>query len=292
MDKIFDIIIIGAGPAGMTAAIYAGRAGKSVCIIDKNGYGGNIANSPKVENIPGFVSISGNDFATNMYTQMMQYPTIDHVIDEAGLVKFECGLFKVLSNLGDMFLGKTVIFATGSEHKKLDLPTKNIYYCALCDGPFFKNKNVVVVGSGNTGVTYALELATYCKQVHICDIADDMRCEKVLKYQIVGTENIIWHPKTTIKTVHNNKSGNLDKVLLENGKEIKCSAIFAAIGLKLNTDIMKDFVFVEQTAAVRPLIPGVFVAGDCKQNKIRQVVSACSDGAVAATEAINYLNRF
>lgn len=291
-EKLYDILIIGAGPAGMTAAIYAGRAGKSIAIFDKNGYGGNIASSPKVENIPGFVSVSGMDFANNMYAQMTNISNIDHFINEVALVRYNNGLYNIFTDESEMFVGKTIIFATGSEHRKLDLPTKNIYYCVTCDGPLFRDKNVVVVGSGNTGVTYALELASYCKQVFLCDVTENMMCEKILRDRVASTKNIIWSSKTTIKNVHNNKSNKLDKVIFSNGKEFKCSGIFAAIGLKLNTEIMKDFVTIEKTGeASTANFPGIFIAGDCKVNRIRQVVSACSDGAIAATNAVAYLSK-
>lgn len=294
-NKIYDIIIIGAGPAGMTAAIYAGRSNKTVAIFDKDGFGGNIAKSPKVENIPGFSTISGADFATNMYNQMMNYSSIEHFIEDVKLVDYKYGLFKVFTE-SSIVVGKTVIFATGTKHRELDLKTKNIYYCVTCDGPFFKNKNVIVVGSSNTGATYALDLATYCKTVYLCDISSKMFCEKVLQDRIAKTENIHWLPKTTIKTLKQDKENNLSSVTLTNNEVFKVNAIFAAIGLIPQTDVVKNFAekdsrgFIVSNDCKTTIVPGVFAAGDCRTSNIKQVTTACADGATAAIYAMQYLD--
>ena len=137
-DTLYDLIIIGAGPAGMTAAIYAARANKNVALIDKNGFGGNIAKSPNVENIPGFTEISGVDFAANMFNQIENLPNITHIIDEAVFVDYKYGMFKVsLFDDHGIICGKSLIFATGTEHRELNIDPDNTYYCATCDGPFF-----------------------------------------------------------------------------------------------------------------------------------------------------------
>ena len=293
-NKLVDIIIIGAGPAGMSAAIYAARAGKSVALIDKNGFGGNIALSPKVENIPGFESISGIDFATNMYNQVMATGNVEHFISEAKFVEYYKGLVKVTVD-DALICGLSVIFATGAKHKELQLNTKNIYYCVTCDGPMYKNKNVMVVGSGNTGATYALELATYCKNVYLCDITPNMCCEKTLQNRIYEVKNIFWKPSSTVADV-TNKDDKLTSVTMSSGEVIKCNAIFGAIGLIPQTDLVKRFFNLDDkkyaisNEHLNSLVPNIFIAGDCRKNNLKQVVTACSEGAEAAVEAIKYIN--
>ena len=297
-DTLYDLIIIGAGPAGMTAAIYAARANKNVVLIDKNGFGGNIAKSPKVENIPGFTEISGVDFAANMFNQIENLQNITHIIDEAVFVDYKYGMFKIsLFDDHRIICGKSLIFATGTEHRELNIDPDNTYYCATCDGPFFKGKDVIVVGSGNSGATYALELATYCRKVYLCDITSDMCCEKIIADRVKSCNNIEWLANTTITTVEKNKNNKLTAVILTNGEKLKCSAIFGAIGLIPKTEIAKRFVktddrgFIISDDCTTSLVPGVFVAGDCRTNKVKQVVTACADGATAAIAAIDFLNN-
>lgn len=295
-NKIFDMCIIGAGPAGMTAAIYAGRAGKSVAIVDKDGFGGNIAKSPKVENIPGFTSISGVDFASNMYAQMTSSSNVEHVVGEAVYLKYKHGL--ILTTLSDnqIICSKTLIIATGTRHRELKLDTKDIYYCVTCDGPFFKNKNVIVVGSGNTGATYALELAEYCKTVYICDVTINMCCEPILAKRIEENKKIHWLPNCTISGVKNDKDNKLTSINLSTYETIKVNAIFAAIGMDPQTEIVRQFAHLDdkgyadaKESCTTGCAPGVFVAGDCRSKKVRQVATAVADGATAAIEAIKFL---
>lgn len=297
-DILYDLIIIGAGPAGMTAAIYAARADKKVALIDKNGFGGNIAKSPKVENIPGFTEISGIDFVANMFNQIENLPNITHIIDEAVFIDYKYGMFKVsLFDDHGIICGKSLIFATGTEHRELNIDPDNTYYCATCDGPFFKGKDVVVVGSGNSGATYALDLSTYCRKVYLCDVTPDMCCEKILTERIKSCPNIEWHANTTVVKTEKNKNNKLIAVILADGIKLKCSAIFAAIGLIPKTELAKRFVEIDSKGFIisdnckTNLVPGVFVAGDCRANKVKQVVTACADGATAAIAAIDFLNN-
>lgn len=294
-NQIYDIIIIGAGPAGMTAAIYAGRANKTVALVDKYGFGGNIANSPLVENIPGFMQITGLDFASNMFAQVEALDSVTTFVNEVILVQYQYGLFKIWFDDNTFIVSKSIIIATGTTHKKLNLDTNDIYYCATCDGPFFKNKTVFVVGSGNTGATYALDLAQYCKQVYLCDITMDMCCEQILKSRIEQTENIQWLSNTTIVEAKNNKKNKLDTVTLSTGEKIKCNAIFAAIGQTPQTKLFEIFTsqdkngYIIANDCIVTKVPGVFAAGDCRSNGVKQVTTACSDGTIAAINAIKFL---
>ena len=295
--KLFDLTIIGAGPAGMTAAIYAARADKAVAIIDKNGFGGQIANSPKVENYPGFASISGIGLAETMFSQMMNLPKIEHIIDEVVSVKHIDNTFICALSDETAVRSKSLIIATGSKPREIKLDTKNIYYCATCDGPFFKGEDVIVVGSGNTGAVYALDLITYCNKVYLCDTAAKMMCEASLAKRIEESKNIEFIPNCTIKSVNNKADGNLDSVILNTGRLIKVSAIFGAIGMMPQTDFIspdliskdKSGYFISAACEI-PNIPGLFVAGDCRTNQVKQVTTATADGTTAALKAIRFIN--
>lgn len=301
MKDLYDITIIGAGPAGMTAAIYAGRADKSVAIIDKDGFGGQIAKSPKVENYPGFASISGVDLTTNMYEQMSSFENIEHIINEVVLVKYMRGVFVCYLPDNSTICSKSLIVASGCKPKELKLDTKDIYYCVTCDGPFFKGKPVIVVGSGNTGATYALELANYCKHVYICDVTFDMCCEPALAKRIEANEKITFLPHCTITSVKNNKEGDLTSITVDTGSTIKVNAIFAAIGMTAQTAFIPDQLAAKDAGYIisssgltiadnEQGIPGLFAAGDCTTKVVRQVTTAVSDGTIAAVKAIKFIN--
>ena len=301
-QKIYDSIIIGAGPAGMTAAIYLGRANKTVALIDKEGFGGNIAKSPFVENIPGFLKISGIDFATKMYKQVLHLSTVTNVINT--VIQFDYNyknkLFEVRCADQTIILGKTVIIATGTEHKTLHLPTKDIYYCATCDGAFFKGQPVLVVGSGNTGATYALELAEYCSHVDICDITQDLNCEATLKAKILMNKKISWWPASSVSAVKT-IDGKLASVALlqkDSSKEIDSKAIFAAIGMKPSSTYIFPYLLLDQQGFIIPAnnslatsTPGCFIAGDCVSKTVRQVTTAVNDGTISAHSVLDYLRN-
>jgi thioredoxin reductase (NADPH) len=298
MDNVlYDIAIIGAGPAGMTAAIYAGRAGKKVVIFDKDGFGGQIAKSPKVENIPGFLEISGADFAEKMYEQMMSLPSVNHTMEEVKLLQYKHGMIFCGLKDGSFVCTRSLIIAVGSKPRELKLGTKNIYYCVTCDGPFFKGQDVIVVGSGNTGVAFALELATYCHHVYVCDITMKPMCEAIAADKLDKAKNITFLPNCTIASVKNDTDGNLESAITSIGNTIQAKAIFGAAGMIPQTkSISSSFArkdpqgyFISNDCETG-LVPGIFVAGDCRQKAIRQVTTAVSDGTTAAIKAMNFLN--
>lgn len=296
-DKMYDIAIIGAGPAGMTAAIYAGRAEKAVALIDKDGFGGQIAKSPKVENIPGFTFIRGMKFAEKMYRQICLYPTIEHIIEEVTLVQYRRGIFMINLSDGSMICSRSLIIASGNKPRELSLNTKNVYYCVTCDGPFFKGQDVIVVGSGNTGAAYALELANYCRKVYICDITMDMMCERVSAEKLKSKKNVVFLSNCSIKDVRNDKSGNLEAVVMSTGNEVPVKAIFGAAGMIPQTKFVSgqfvrkdDKGYIVSDSCESDLVPGLFIAGDCRQKDIRQVTTAVSDGTTAAIKAMKFIN--
>lgn len=286
--NIYDCIIIGAGPAGLTAALYLARDNKQVAIIDKEGFGGNIAKSPFVENIPGFENISGIDYMTNLYNQVKKYKVNDF-IGNVTLIQNQNGLYLVYDSESNVLCGKTVIIAIGKKFRELKLDTKDVYYCVTCDGPLFKNKNVLVVGAGNTGATYALELSNYCKNVYICDTLEKLSCEKSLAEKIKTKENIHSIFNTKIKEVKNKKE-KLDSVVFENNEEIKCNGIFSAIGVIPNTVNAPNLVNKNSKGYYTDVsTPGLFIAGDCHENIDSQVVCVESDGYKTAKKVKKFL---
>lgn len=293
-----DLIIIGAGPAGMTSALYALRNGKSVTIIEKNAIGGQIAESPRVENYPSIESISGADLADKMFAQITRLG-VEFAFGEVTSVEKVDGTFNVQLD-GETLQAKSVIIATGVQHKKFGLPNednligKGISYCALCDGAFFKGEDIVLVGDGNSALQYALLLATYCKSVHIVTMFDRFFGDNALVDAVKKKDNI--------KITHNYKlteiagDETLEKLVFEGEKslEIKTKALFVAIGQVPHNEVFANlvelengFIVCDENMATRT--PGLFVAGDCRVKQVRQVATACGDGAVAATSACTYL---
>ncbi len=300
---IYDLIIIGSGPAGITAAIYASRAQKSVLIIEKETIGGNITHSPKIENYPGYPSISGMDLAEKLVNQVMdmnvsiEFENVIEVIHHENTFTLKCE--------ATTFEGKSILIATGSKHKTLKLENEEklvghgLSYCAVCDGPFYVNKDVCVIGGGNSALQEAILLASYCHHVTIIQNLSFLTGEKALIQQIENTPNInVIYNQNVIAL---NGQTSLDSITLMNlnTKEIstfETEGVFVAIGQEANNEIFKelcqfdDHGFICTNELCQCNIKGVFAAGDCRQKKIRQIVTASSDGAIAALQAIQYLD--
>lgn len=297
---MYDIIIIGAGPAGLTAAIYARRANKKVLVLEAKSYGGQIINANKVENYPGFVSISGFDLATNMYNQAKEL---------GAEIKFETAIHidkdkKVTTNK-DTYKTKAIILATGAENRKLNIPDeedyvgKGISYCATCDGNFFKNKIVAVVGGGNTALEDAIYLSNIAKKVYLIHRRDNFRGEARYLSEIKKKDNIelILNSNVT-KLVGNNL---LEKIIVtdkdNNTKEIEVNGLFIAVGQSPKNEIfaniikINDYGYIESDDGVHTNIEGIYVAGDNRVKALRQLTTAVSDGSIAATTAIKELRR-
>lgn len=297
---MYDIIIIGAGPAGLTAAIYARRANKKILVLEAKSYGGQIINANKVENYPGFVSISGFDLATNMYNQAKEL---------GAEIKFETAIHidkdkKVTTNK-DTYKAKAIILATGAENRKLNIPDeedyigKGISYCATCDGNFFKNKIVAVVGGGNTALEDAIYLSNIAKKVYLIHRRDNFRGEARYLSEIKKKDNIelILNSNVT-KLVGNNL---LEKIIVtdkdNNTKEIEVNGLFIAVGQSPKNEIfaniikINDYGYIESDDGVHTNIEGIYVAGDNRVKVLRQLTTAVSDGSIAATTAIKELRR-
>ncbi len=305
--KIYDIVIIGAGPAGLTAAVYALRSGRSVAVIEKLMVGGQVALTNEIKNYPGFINITGFDLSMLMHRQAQELGA-ESIFAEVLSLDVNNKIKIVKTTMGDV-LGKSIIVATGAKSKKLKLENEEkltghgIGYCAVCDGAFYKGKNVVLTGGGNSGVEDAIYLSKIVKSLTIISLYDNFTAQQILVDELHHT--ISEYKNTTIH--HNSKivkiSGDstLQSVEFENlktGKKttVDADGLFVTIGRAPDTEFLKDIVVLDKWGYVvanedlQTSVPGVFVAGDVRQKKLRQIVTAAADGAIAATNCNNYLN--
>lgn len=296
--EIYDIIIVGAGPAGLTAAIYARRANKKVLVLEANTYGGQIINTNVIENYPVNPGISGFDFATKLYNQTK---------DLGAEIKFE----KVIDiteqeviTKKQAYKAKTIILATGADNRKLKLENeekltgKGISYCATCDGALYKNKTVAVNGGGNSALEDALYLSEIAETVYLIHRRNEFRAEQILIDQIKEKQNIKTILNSTITKI--NGENKLESIEIENDKKekqtLKLDALFIAVGQVPETENFKKLININDKGYViagedcKTNIPNIFVAGDNRTKTLRQLVTAASDGAIAATAAIKYIN--
>jgi len=298
----YDLIIIGSGPAGLTAAIYAKRANLNVLVIEKAAFGGLITHSPKIENYPGFNSISGLDLADKFMAQAMEIGVGFEFDEIIGIEKKENN-FILKGNL-NYFEGKSVIIATGSKHRTLKLENEEnlvghgISYCAVCDGPFFTGQDVTIIGGGNSAMQEALLLSTYCKSVTMIQNLGFLTGEDSLAKQIEESANIkVIYNKTVAKLIGENE---LEGIILKdqvNNEEIlhNTKSVFVAIGQEADNEAFKDVASLDKNGFIisddfcSTNVEGIYVAGDCRQKAIRQIVTASSDGSIAALQAIKYL---
>ena len=292
-----DIIIIGAGPAGLTAAIYAGRANKTVLIFEAKNYGGKIVNALNVENYPGFGTISGYELANNLYEQaktygaLLKYEKVEH-IEDLGNTK------KVITNKGE-YICRAVIIANGVNERKVNLPnedkfiSKGVSYCATCDGAFFKGKEVVVYGGGNTAVDDALFLADYCSKVTLIYRRDKLKAEEKMIDKLVSLPNVEIKYNSVITAINGNE--RLESITINEKEELLCSGLFIAIGQVPENTIFGDLIELDQNGYIisdelcHTKTKGIYVAGDTREKKYRQLTTATSDGTIAALTAIKEL---
>ena len=300
---MYDIIIIGAGAAGMTSALYALRNGKKVLVLEGESLGGQIATSPRLENFPSIKEISGEAFADNLYEQIDALGAEVEIEKAVRIEKKAEGDFLVHTEYGQ-YEGRSVIIAAGVKHKHLktkhdreDLVGKGVYYCAVCDGPFYKGQEVALVGDANTALQYALLLSGYCKKVYMYTLFDKFFGDANLVKAVRAKENIEVRPDTSVvdfigedelKAIeYTDKDGNLCR------QEIP--AVFVAIGQVpdngafANVADLDEAGYIVADESCKTRTPGVFVAGDCRTKAVRQVSTAVSDGAIAATNASLYL---
>ncbi len=299
---MYDIVIIGGGPAGLTAALYARRANKSVLVIEKGTFGGQITYSPKVENIPGFLQVTGNEFAEKLVEQVLEQGA---EVECAEVLGIRDGDTKTVATDSGEFEAKAVIIATGAKHRMLGLKREEqfvgegISFCAVCDGAFYEGKTVAVIGGGNSALQEAILLSDLSKKVYVIQNLDFFTGEKKLSAQLTVKDNVEIILGTTVEalkgdttltgiTVRKSADGTV--------RDIDIDGMFVAIGLIPQNEIFKenialdDYGYVNADESCITDAKGIFTAGDCRRKRIRQVATAAADGAVAAIAACDYID--
>ena len=292
---MYDIIIVGAGPAGLTAALYALRANKKVLIFEAKTYGGQILKATKVENYPGIDNISGFDLATNMYNQVAKL----NCEIKYELVKKITKNKEVITDSG-MYQGKSIILATGSENRRLNLPNevdyigKGLSYCATCDGNFFKNEDVAVIGGGNTALEDAIYLSNICNKVYLIHRRETFRAEDKYVDQLKDYKNIELILNSQVTSLNGKEF--IESIEIkdnnENVRKIDIKGIFVAIGQQPKNELFADIIeldekgYIKSSDGVHTNVDKIYVAGDTRVKDLRQLTTAVSDGAIAATTAI------
>ncbi len=300
---MYDIIIIGGGPAGLTSGIYARRANKTVLIIEKNTFGGQITSSPKVENIPGFSEVTGNEFAEQLVEQAI-FQGVDFEYSEATEI-IDGDIKKVVTDSGT-FEAKAVIIATGTKHRHLGLPNEEkfigdgISFCAVCDGAFFTGKTVAVIGGGNSALQEAIQLSELAKKVYVVQNLSYLTGEASLVKQVEEKENITVILNHTVSAILGSET--FEGITINNAEDntesdLSLDGMFIAIGLIPQNEYFKNVIkldslgYADYDESLKTETKGIFVAGDGRKKQIRQVVTAASDGAVAALLACDYINQ-
>lgn len=297
-----DIIIIGGGPAGLTAAIYGLRAGKTVLVLEKETFGGQITFSPKVENIPGFLALSGNEFAEKLVEQALE---LGAEVEMTEAVEIKDGAVKTVATEDGSFEAKAVIIAAGAKHRLLGVKGEEkfigngISFCAVCDGAFYKGQEVAVVGGGNSALQEAILLSELCSKVTVIQNLDYLTGEKTLENQLASKSNVEIITGTTVEsfegqeelsglTLKNLKTGQTDFLAVD--------GVFVAIGLAPQNERFSGNVCLDPQGYIasgedcKTKTDGIFAAGDCRAKSVRQVTTAAADGAVSALAACNYID--
>ena len=299
---MYDIIVIGGGAAGMTACLYSLRNGKSVLLLESESLGGQIATSPRLENYPSIKAISGEEFADNLFEQITALGADFEIEKVVGIDKAD-NVFTVKTEYKE-YQAKSVIIAAGVKHKHLrtkserdDLVGKGVYYCAICDGAFYKGKEVIVIGDANTALQYAILLSSYCKKVYLYTLFDKLFGDKSLQKAALSKDNIEWVKEVAVTDFigdteltaveYKDKDGNI--------KRHEIPAVFVAIGQIPDNKAFANLVDLDKEGYIiadescKTKTDGLFVAGDCRTKAVRQVITAVSDGGIAATNASLYV---
>ncbi len=300
---MYDVIIVGAGPAGLTSAIYTRRAEKKTLVLEAMSYGGQIINTLSIDNYPVAPHISGFDFATKLYEQAKDLGA--EIVFEKVVNIQNYDTYKEVITTKNTYQAKTIILATGAENRKLNLPNekefvgKGISYCATCDGAFYRGKEVAVQGGGNTALEDALYLSDIAKKVYLIHRRDTFRADETFIQQVKLKANIELVLNSTVTQLNGNDT--LESIVVTNCdgtvKTIPVDGLFVAIGRVPETENFNqlihtnDFGYVIAGEDCHTNVDGIYVAGDSRTKSVRQLVTATSDGAVAAIEAIHYLNH-
>ena len=303
MNK-YDVIIIGGGAAGMTAALYSLRSGKSVLLLEKETIGGQISKSPRVENFPTIKEISGEELSSKLFDQIMDLGC-EFELDTVLKVEKNENEFIVTGEYST-YNSKSVILATGLEHRKINIENedellgKGVSYCAVCDGAFYKDEDVCLIGDGNTALQYSILLSNYCKKVYVCTLFDKFFGDEVLVKKLKERENVEIIQNVSLTKFIGNEE--LEGLVFKNTKddsllELKVKGCFIAIGQIPNNENFSNLVDLDKNGYIivnedlETKTKGLFVAGDCRVKKVRQLTTAVSDGAMASVGAVSYIDK-
>ncbi len=299
---MFDVIVIGAGPAGMTAALNVKREGKSVLLLEKENFGGQIALSPRVENIPSIKAISGEEYSALLFDHVSDLGVEFELEEVIGLSKNN-GVFTVKTNYNE-YESRIVIIAGGCQHRHIgvareeELIGKGVSYCAVCDGAFYKGQEVCLIGDANTALQYALVLAGICTKVHICALFDKLFADKILINRVLEKDNIdIRYNISLQEFLGEDELTGLRFKDTKTNEEVRysCKGVFIAVGQIPHNEIYKDFVelengYIKTDELMRTKTEGLYAVGDCRVKTYRQVIAAESDGMIAAINASRYID--
>lgn len=296
----YDIAVVGSGPAGLTAAVYARRAGKSVLVLEKETFGGQIALSPCLENYPSIQRISGAEFAENLLEQAQNLGAEFEMDLITGLEQTENG-FSLLGEAG-RYEARAVILAVGARHRKLGLPKEDtlrgVCYCAVCDGAFYKDREVAVAGGGNSALQDALLLGGICSKVTILQDLETLTGDKILRERLSALPNVSVITGAKLRALEG--EGELTGVTYEVSGQVKtlpCAAVFVAVGMVPCAGAFTGLAAADEQGYLQAGedcatgVPGLFAAGDCRVKTLRQVVTATADGAQAALAACRFLEH-
>lgn len=294
---MYDVVIIGGGVAGLSAAIYAARAGKKTLVLEGMMCGGQIVNSPKVSNYPGIKEISGFELATSLYEQAQ---ACGAGIDYQKVVSVEDrGDTKLVITDSDTIECKNVIIATGAKHRELGLDNENelvgkgISYCATCDGAFYKDKTVAVIGGGNTALMDALYLSKLCSKVYLIHRREEFRGKDGILNELCNTENVEILRNCIVKEAVADdtvKAIIVENVITHDTREYGVSGIFVAVGQMPDTKLfeglvdMDEYGYIKADESLKTNVPGIYAAGDCRTKEVRQLATAAADGAIAGSK--------
>lgn len=304
-EKIYDVIIIGAGPAGMTAAVYTSRANLSTLMLERGIPGGQMANTEEVENYPGFDSILGPELSTKMFEHAKKFGAEYAYGDVTEIIDGE--EYKTIKAGSKEYKTRSIIIATGAEYKKLGVPGESelggrgVSYCAVCDGAFFKQKNLIVVGGGDSAVEEGMYLTRFADKVTIVHRRDQLRAQKILQDRAFANEKIDFIWNHTVKQI-NEKDGKVGSVTLVSTvdgseQEVACDGVFVYIGMVPLTapfkdlGILNDQGYVVTNKEMETSVKGIFAAGDVRDKTLRQIVTATGDGSIAAQAAQIYVEE-
>lgn len=306
---MYDSIIVGAGPAGMTAALYLLRSGKKVLLVEAESFGGQIASAPNVENYPGIPQMNGSDFADKLLSQItdlgveIEVSRVVEIVAHNADGENEKLYFSVVTEF-DTFDSRTIILACGVHHRTLGLDSeknfffKGISFCAICDGPFYKDKIAAVVGGGNSAIQEAIYLSDICKSVYVIHRRNEFRAEKSIMDKIRGIKNVELVTDSVISDFYGDE--RLKGVVVKNvqtnlERRIDIDVLFEAIGKVPQNDIFSKYVklnaegYIVSDDKCATSFPGIYVAGDCREKQVRQLTTAVSDGSVAALSVVDFL---